>query len=74
MLWRFVNETIEDRDTRQLHQRGCTVLDAQARTEVHPAGSTVRRNGTPHECWACQPLVIPVLAPTRYALPIPARG
>lgn len=71
MLLRFVNETIEELASGLLHQRGCAELDPQAATLVHPAGSMAQHGDAPHECWACEPLVIPVLDPTRYAVARP---
>ena len=52
MLWRFQDETIEDSDG-VLHRPTCTELAGV--TDRHPAGSSVRRDIAPRECWACRP-------------------
>jgi hypothetical protein len=73
-LWRFPEETVEDAD-RCLHRPECAKLGDT--TEVdrdepsgssdgprpirHPAGSSVRYDTAPRECWDCRPAVEMVL-------------
>lgn len=52
MLWRFTDETIEDEDG-VLHQPDCE--QAAAVADRHPAGSSMRRDVAPRECWSCRP-------------------
>ena len=55
MLWRFTDETIEDTDTGTLHRLACVELDRTHELDHHPAGSSVRREVAPRECWSCRP-------------------
>jgi hypothetical protein len=61
MLWRFTNETIEDTATRMLHRQYCGEIDHTHPLDVHPAGSSVRRDLAPRECWSCRPEIELVL-------------
>jgi hypothetical protein len=61
MLLRFREETVEDVAVNTLHRPGCGELDGAADLDSHPAGSSVRRDVAPRECWSCQPTVELVL-------------
>lgn len=53
MLWRFEHDTFED-NAGTMHRAGCDRLERDGTVEYHPAGSTVRRDSAPKECWHCQ--------------------
>ena len=53
VLWR--HETIEDTADRMLHRADCPYLDDAGETEPHPAGSSIRRDVAPRECWSRRP-------------------
>jgi len=55
VLWRFTDETVEVTATQTLHRPGCSQLDDAGETEPHPAGSSIRRDVAPRECWSCRP-------------------
>ena len=58
MVWRFKHETIED-TAGVLHRPDC--LERSDEVERHPAGSSIRRDVAPRECWSCRPEVELVL-------------
>ena len=55
MLWRFTDETVEDTAIGMLHRQHCAEIDHTHELDVHPAGSSVRRDVAPRECWSCRP-------------------
>jgi hypothetical protein len=59
-LWRFPEETVEDAD-RCLHRPDCAKLADATEVDRHPAGSSVRYDKAPRECWDCRPEVELVL-------------
>ena len=65
MRWRFRDETIEELGSGVLHQPECAQLDPHVRIGTHLAGSSVVRDGAPRECFACQPIVVPLLGDRR---------
>jgi len=61
MLWRFEDETVEDTAIGMLHRKHCGEIDHTHELDVHPAGSSIRRDVALRECWACRPEIELVL-------------
>jgi hypothetical protein len=60
MLWKFAHETVEDQAGR-MHRPGCKRLATTPEIERHAAGTALRRDIAPQECWACRPQLEMVL-------------
>jgi hypothetical protein len=54
-LWIFTQTTIEDTARNTMHAPGCPALDPETATDVHAAGSSVRRDVALRECRRCRP-------------------
>jgi hypothetical protein len=55
MLWRFADETVEDTAIGMLQRKHCGEIDHTHELDVHPGGSSVRRDIAPREYCACRP-------------------